>query len=245
MSVRIVTHCWAGDLPQYAQFLKYQVSSLVLYRPRVKVGVTVCYCRDDADTMKVLQGMISHTTIKDFDLRGIAMSKEKLGRRSIGRNIAAKAAEEDIVWFADVDMVFREGCLDELYAQFVGLQSKNVVMVYPTKIKIHKDHETGDRAVENARKSALKYVDVKPEDFGDKTYNRAIGGVQIVWGDFARKHGYLDGDMKWQQPRTDGKPFGDFRDDIAYRKFCSGYGRVQGIQLPGVYRLRHTKTTYQ
>ena len=245
MSVHIITHCWAGDLPQYAQFLRYHISSLVLYKPKSNVSVTICYTDEDAETSKVLREMMSHAAINDLRLRVLNLSPAELGRRCIGRNYAALASVEDIVWFADVDMVFREGCLDNLYSWWISDRPRKTLMVYPNTIQIHRNHALGDKAVESARKSNLRWVDINPDDFVEKKYTRAIGGVQIVDGDFARSHGYLNGDSRWQQPRTDGKFFGDFRDDVAYRSFCSGFGNVLSISLPGVYRLRHSNTTYQ
>lgn len=245
MSIRIITHCWAKDLPQYAQFLRFQISSLVLYKPKVDVSITVCYSEEDQETTKVLRDMLCHATVKDLGLRVINLSPSELGRRCIGRNKAALASTEDIVWFADVDMVFREGCLDTLYTWWIGERPKGTVMVYPKTIKIHRNHALGDKAVEQAKTSNLRWIDINPDDFVEKKYTRAIGGVQIVDGKFTRLHGYLDESSKWQQPRTDGKYFGDFRDDIIYRSFCSKHGRIEGISLPGVYRLRHTNTSYQ
>ena len=89
---------------------------------------------------------------------------------------------------------------------------------------------------------APRVVDIDPTEFVEKRYGRAIGGVQIVRGDFARKYGYLHDVAKYQQPVE--HPFGDFRDDIAYRDFVRSFGRIVGIDLPGMYRLRHGVKTH-
>jgi hypothetical protein len=172
-------------------------------------------------------------------VKAISLFRGELGRRCIGRNMAALQTDADLVWFADVDQVYHRGCLDRLAAMdWPGEAS----MIFPQWIEIHKDHATGDRYAEAVVEPRL--VDIDPDDFIPKKYHRAIGGVQIVGGDFARDHGYLDDDPKWQKPRTDGKPFAGFRDDIEYRKFCQQLGVIVPVDLPGMYRLRHSVTTH-
>jgi len=240
--VELVVHCYAAELLHYAQALVYQVSSLVLHRPK-KCGVklTVCYCMDDLVTSKFLSDWMElsyHTDGTYIDT--ICFDRTRIGRRAIGRNFAAKATKADFVWFADVDQVFRDGVLDRL----VELEwPEDAVMIYPQNIMIHRDHKTGDERTSAVDLDNPLAVDIDPSEFIPKRYRKAIGGVQIVKGDFARKHGYLDGDNKWQRP-TD-EPFGDFRDDIAYRNFCLQHGKIVGVDLPGMFRLRHSRTTYQ
>jgi hypothetical protein len=242
MLVELITHCWAHDLPHFAKALCYKLSSLILHPPKTcQVQVTVCYWPQDMNTREVIEWYYSeYGTKAQFPyLRMMPLTVPSLGRRCIGRNIAAKNSAGDIVWFDDVDQVYRDGVLDLLAAYE---WSDDVVMVFPKQIQIHRDHHLGDRCLFRIREPQL--VDTDPGEFINKRYNVAIGGVQIVRGDFARRHGYLDGNERWQQKRTDGRPFGDFRDDLAYRGFCKLYGRIQGIDLPGMYRLRHTRTTH-
>ena len=238
--IEIVSHCLADIYPHYADLLCYQLSSLILDRPRLcDVTVTICYLYADTQTEAVLD-LFSKYTNSELHLNPIEFGwRDYLGRRSIGRNKAAMYSDADIVWFSDVDQCYRDGILDQLAKME---WPKEAAMIYPRDIKIHKDHTTGDRAA--------KLVDGKPRIMGinytnfiPKHYTRAIGGVQIVRGDFAREHGYLNGIDKWQQPAN--KPFGDFRDDIAYRKFCQEHGGVRGVDLPGVYRLRHSTNSYE
>jgi hypothetical protein len=101
---------------------------------------------------------------------------------------------------------------------------------------IHKDHVTGDLVLSGQRPLHIG-------DFVPKHYTRAIGGVQIVRGEFAQKYGYLNSESKWQLPNP--KPFGDFKDDIAYRRMCGLFGKIRGVDLDGVLRIRHSTTTYQ
>jgi hypothetical protein len=248
--VEIVSHCYAMELPQYAALLNYQLSSLRLYPPRLcDALVDVCclglgsYCTDTA-----VRGVLEfHRRSWEEDAR-VAVGYTcydlaDLGRRAIGRNNAARASEGDIVWFSDVDQVFGEGCLDRLATME---WPKGATMVFPRQVMIHKDHATGDKAAEIAMRNLGHSLDItSPDDFVPKDYARAIGGVQIVRGDFARQYGYLGlpGYEKWLRPNE--KPFGSFRDDIAYRKFCLKHGTIEPVDLPGLYRMRHSKTTYR
>lgn len=240
--IEIVSHCWAADLPQYAAFLKYQLSSLILYRPTVSIRMTVCYCPEDVATADVLSSFLIHTN-DVLDLQPLPLSKEELGRRAIGRNIVAKRTEADLVWFADVDMVFREGCLDELWSLWLDDRGvREYGMYWVTELQIHRTHELGDIAAQAADSKQL--VDVNPDEFKLKRYNRGIGGVQIVPQRICHEMGYLDRHAKYQECRTDGRPFGDFREDVAYRYSVQDRWPLRAIILPELYRMRHSQTTY-
>lgn len=237
MSIKIVTHVYARKLPQFAVFLRAQLSSLVLHPPKVPVVVDIHCCLEDDNLADVL-----------FDFKGLNIKvclqpPNDLFRRSIGRNISALKSTEDIVWFTDVDYIFGEGCLDRLN-EIWSLHSSGRYgdMVWPDTVLIHKDHETGDKFWQSNLETR-GVLDINPDDFIPMKYRSAFGGVQIVDGDFARRFGYLNHYKKWQAPRTDNKPFGDFRDDVKYRKFCEEKGCVFSISLPNLYRLRHTKVT--
>jgi hypothetical protein len=239
--VEIVSHCWAKDLPQFAAALNYQVSSLVLHKSReADICLTVCYCEEDKNTKKAIRWMVKHLNFGGASFALQPLKKEQIGRRCIGRNRVAKNCIGDFVWFADVDQVFRDGIFDRLVTM---KWPEDAVMIYPKQIQIHKDHKTGDERTSAIDLDNLGLVNIDPAEFVPKRYRKAIGGVQIVRGDFAREHGYLNGIDKWQRP-TD-KPFGDFRDDIAYRNYCLQYGKIVGVDLPGMFRIRHQRTTYQ
>jgi hypothetical protein len=240
--VDIVTHCWAGKYPHFAQALRYQLSALILHPPkRCRARVVVCCEAYDKLTAKVVAEFMPLLSIKLV----ILGSAHELGRRSIGRNFAAKGSDAAIVWFTDCDYCIQAPCLDQLLdvVQPTGqLFNNDTVMFYPDWIKIHKDHATGDGVLTH-KLNGSKVVDLNSADFVDHRFTRAIGGIQIVRGDFARQYGYLDGDPKWQQPAK--TPFGDFHDDIAYRKFCAAHGKISAIQLDGIFRIRHSQTTYK
>ena len=246
MSIRIVTHCYAEKLPQYAQFLRYQLTSLFLYKPHVRIAITTCCTATDEATHKVLNDF-SDYKIPDVTLSIITLSPSDLFRRCIGRNIAAGYSSEDVVFFTDVDHVFQVGFLDRVWKTYLKLEGldRKPDMFYPSEIMIHKDHAIGDELVRNSLESDDTMLFINASDFELKRYNRAIGGVQIVPRRVIQKRGYLDGDRKWQRPRTDNKPFGDFRDDVAFRSICEKNGGVTKAKMPGLFRLRHSRTTYQ
>ena len=235
MLIDIVSHCYAAELPHYAAALSYQLSSLILHKPKTcDVQATVCYVWNDARTKEALRFFAQSVNIRSIPMNHL----EELGRRAIGRNMAAKWTEADIVWFGDVDQCYQEGCLDRLAAlEWPG----NAAMIFPRNIMIHRDWTTGDEDMGKLL-SGPAVAGIDESRFVPKSYNRAIGGVQIVQGDFAREHGYAVSE-KHMQPAV--KPFGDFRDDLDYRGFCHKMGGVVGMELPGMFRIRHTRTTYQ
>lgn len=246
--VDIVSHCYAAELPQYAAMLVYQASSLVLHKPSCcKIRLSVCIW-DDADeglfdpiTRKVVGQVKSWMEYRvRIACRIIHMTREEIGRRCIGRNRACLSAYADFVWFADIDQVFRDGILDRLVEM---PWPDGASMIYPREIMIHRDWVTGDERTSSVDLDNPQPIDIDPTEFVAKPYRKAIGGVQIVRGNFAREHGYLNRDAKWLRPTK--KPFGDFRDDVAYRRYCLKQGPIVAVDLPGLYRLRHTKTTYQ
>ena len=242
MKIKIVTHCYATELPHFAACLKLQLASISINGGHHDIEMNVCFNKDDIETVKVLRWYESNKA-QQHELVTFELPVNKLGRRSIGRNLAAKWSKADIVWFTDVDHCFCNG----IFSNLENLEwPEDTTMVYPKTIMIHKNHEIGDallRTIKERVHYPLPVPLLNVHNFIEKQYNRAIGGVQIVRGEFAYEHGYLDREEKWQRPVK--KPFGDFRDDIAYRNFCTKYGSIMSVDLPGVYRIRHTETTYQ
>jgi hypothetical protein len=235
--IELVTHCYAHELSQYAAFFRYQISSLLNHTPAVPVQLTVCWTPIDKATANALAWGKHETAGTAISIKSIELAPDQLFRRSIGRNCAALESRADLVWFTDVDHYFGPGCLDTLLQSNITTE-----LAYPQQIMIHKDHATGDVAATHTTDSRLT---ICFDDFIPKTYNRAIGGVQIVHGDYARFWGYLKGHSKYQSPRHDGRPFGDFKDDVTFRRQWELFGGTLPLELPGVYRLRHSKTTYQ
>jgi len=238
-SIEIVTHAWAGRYAHYGYALTYQLSSLILHPHKSHVTVTVCYNPVDKIVCDVLGFFENKFNPAKVKLHTIPCTLPNLGRRAIGRNVAAITATGDIVWFTDCDYVFGEDCLDALaevtWPSFAP-------MVFPKTVLIHRDHATGDVALAKAAKPCL--INVEPDDFIPKKYSRAIGGVQIVKGDFAREHGYIPDNKRRQTPYHHERGFDQCRCDLAYRRFVASKGSILPITLPHCYRLRHSQTTH-
>ena len=108
-SIELVTHCYAVDYPHFSKLLAYQLSSLELYAAKDMVSIVVCYCPDDKNTCSVLDFFEEQTNV---NINRIEMPPDTLGRRSIGRNKAAKMTKADVVWFVDCDYFYGKGCLE-------------------------------------------------------------------------------------------------------------------------------------
>ena len=252
LSLRIVTHAYAKTLPQYAVFLRAQLTSVLKFSPvTVQTRISVCCAADDVRVLRVVEDFAPKLGSR---LHVIVMPEGELFRRSIGRNKVALSATEDMVFFTDVDHVFGPGCIQGLRDQLAAIEGP--VFAWPNWLWIQAAHKLGDDFVkDNLDTRGLIQLDELgiPEfhneqpsaAFEKKKYGRAIGGVQIVSGSFARDHGYLNADSKWQTPRTDGKPFGDFTDDVKFRKFCLARLNAAQLEIPQLYRLRHTAVTYK
>ena len=168
-------------------------------------------------------------------------------RRVIGRNQVALTTDSDLVFFTDVDHCFGWGCLDELEVIWNDLKRAGPlpVMVWPHEVLVQASFDDAD-CFWNQSLEMKGVLHIPPyHSFVATRYYRAIGGVQIVNGDFARKYGYLNGHAKWQSPISPDKPFPSFRDDVKFRRFCEASGCCFSIPLKNLYRLRHTKVTYR
>ena len=236
-TIEIVTHCWAGRYAHYAYALNYQLSSLVLHPSEHLSKVTICCCNTDRLVDYVLQFFFDKLPLKI-----IPMKLSMLGRRSIGRNMAALSTSADIIWHTDCDHIFHEGCLD--YVATVAWPNW-APMIFARQIMIHQDWITGDVALAKSVRPCV--IDIDPSEFVHKKYNRAIGGVQIVQGDYAREYGYLRDNPRWQSPYTGLRGFDSCTCDKAYRRFIQERpenNTIIPVNIPGLYRLRHTQTTH-
>ena len=231
----VVTHAYAIRFPHYAAFLRYQLASL---ESCPGVSVAICRCMEDVRVAEVVRWFCANSSLV---IRDFIQPVTRLGRRCIGRNHSAVSSREDFVFFTDVDHVFDQQVFTAIPSRFSEC-GPGAVMIYPKQIMIHQDHATGDAAAQSVAQSGEMRPAIDKSQFIPKIYNRAIGGVQIVRGEFARANGYLPQEP-WQSPTE--TPFGDFRDDVAYRGFCLRYGSIQGVDLPGIWRLRHSETSYQ
>jgi hypothetical protein len=230
MSVRFVTHCYAGVLPQYAFFLRCQLYSFYLLRRKFssdEFQIVVCYTPNDKPTVHALN---TYGSVLSDSLKLMPLTLAQLSKRAIGRHLTTINCRQDLIWFADADYLFRSEVL-------VGLRDCSNVLSYPNTINIQQDHISGDQLVNSDDETQCFQ-----QEFVLCKYRKAIGGAQIVSGRWARENGYLP-NSKWQKPHKHGRPFIGTPDDVAFRNQVGSQGT--GIDLPGVYRLRHSRTTYQ
>jgi hypothetical protein len=187
--------------------------------------MTVIYAVGDKPTTNILEcfSSISKPWIKwNF----IHMPIQSVYQRPIGRNLAAKSTKADVIWFTDADYVFGEGCL-------------NAVWVPQDSSIYHPEHEyrTTRKAkvdmIELLQKddSDASVVRIAPSQFVLTDIKRAVGGVQIISGDTARRIGYLPDDKKWQKPleqynRDDGSAF--------WRNKFKTFGTMS---IPNIFRI--------
>jgi len=225
--LEIVSHCW-----HYAPQLTYQLGSLAIFPPQgCEVTMTVWHSTEDRATLAVLDYFrrleVPHVT---WSFR--QLPKERLFRRAIGRNLSALQTKADWIWFADVDMCFRENCLAQ-----VTDATRNAAesLVFPRTIQISASHEEGDSALDLVANNPC-VQDIDPAGFIPHHYPRAIGGVQIVRGEIARRLGYCRDSEKHQRPLA---RWQRTYDDVVFRRSLMTNG--VGIELPGVYRIRHHK----
>ena len=224
--IEVISHCFGV---RYAALLVYHFSSLVL-RESKPITMTVIYIIDDKPTITVLE-YFSKLNVPWIRWNFIPMVSKLVYQRPIGRNIAAKQSTADIVWFADCDYVFGDGCLDTLWALH---PLKNDAVFWPEGILYCTNLSCWKEIVSITRKGdevIPKIVDVNPLQFTLTIMKRAIGGVQIVSGDTARKYGYLPDDAIWQRPIQKY----DHDDGTAFWR--EQFDSLSKLTLPNVYRI--------
>ena len=216
-----------------------QLSSLVKWKPKnVEVHFTLCTADTDDRSLLVFQKFLEFLP----NLRLRAMKKQDVWRRAIGRNRSTfghRSSEFDLVWFADCDYLFGEGCLDALLE--IWEENERPALMWPgTYLANWPDKRPLDEFIKQHENTAgLLMPDLST--FVSRKCPRAVGGVQIASGKYCEKHGYLQG-TKWMEPVE--TPFPDFRDDIHFRETAFRTGAAAKIILPNVYRLRHTDVGY-
>lgn len=232
LQLEIVSHCW-----KYAEFQLYQLSSLVNYPPtRCEVTHTVFYSEEDADTVRLLN-FFRQKTVVNVRWNFIALPKEQLFRRAIGRNLAAKNTTADWIWFTDCDVVFHQGALDALAEQ---LADKQELLVYPQKMLVTSLLAKDDPLIAKARAEPA-VMDIDMSQFSVREFSRATGPIQIAHGDVARACGYCEGLAVYQKtmPR-----WSKCYEDRAFRWLLGSQGVP--IQVPNVLFIRHAeKGRYQ
>jgi len=226
MLIDLIVHCF-----RFSRVLNYQLSSLVHYSAwPAEVSITIFYDPDDQPTTDVINHFRPDVTIAAW-----ALPRRQLLRREIGRNLAAHQTAADVVWFADADYYFGDGCLSAL----AGTPLADGMIHFPRKQQISKTHKLGDIYALRAKSPGL--YDVNPADFQTERIRKAIGGLQIVTGDTARKHGYCDG-CKVQAEVDPANGWVTTLGDRVYRGESGlNCGKGTPIDLPNLYRIRQSQ----
>lgn len=228
MRLEIVSHCW-----RYSRLLRYQLSSLFLHPPQRVAVTAIVFCaspEEDPETARVLDFFCARSTAS-VAVRPWTLDRRLLFRRAIGRNLAARSTTADVVWFADCDMAFGDGALDSLDGV---LCERDELLFFPREIWIHRTHALGDLAIQRAEQVG-GLIDVHHGDFERIGYGCAIGGVQIVPADVARRNGYCP-HPPWQFPAD---RWQQAREDVVFRRVLGTPGTP--IDVPNVFRLRHSQ----
>lgn len=231
-SIHIICHCWnPPGVTEYAQTLKWQIASLRKHCTDFNVWLEACFAEADDETLNsdVLYQTIQRVIDSRTEFRFRKLPKSKLFSRAIGRNHCALNSRADIVWFCDCDYVFGEGCLESVVEQVVD----DGTIYYPKTHFITESHELGAQLLRD--NADVLFPEINPAHYVPKRVTKAIGGLQIVTGNTARKYGYLDG-TKWMKPVSEEGGFRNTRCDIAYR---ASIPLSRAIEVPNLYRLRH------
>ena len=225
LSLEVVSHCW-----NYSHFLVYQLSSLVLFPPkRLHVTMTVFYSPEDTKTQELLS-YFGDMQPQNVTWNWQPIAQQELFRRSIGRNRAALATSADWVWFPDCDLMFREGCLDQLAEH---LQGRRDALLFPEEERTT-DLLAEDNPMLNATQQGPCVLDIDVSSFSSRRISKATGPLQIAHGDICRAVGYCQSINLYQQPVAS---FAKCHEDRAFRWLLQSQG--EPIALPGVYRIRH------
>ena len=231
-SIELVTHCYSSDeVPIYHRLLQLQLSSLC-HVLGVDFRVSVCFTSDDRRTTDVLRWFVSNSKL---DLNLIDLDKTHLFRRAIGRNLAAKATYADAVWFTDCDYLFTGTALS---SASIRCRETDSNLVYPKSVLTHTTHAVGDAVLESMQGTSISILNpIDHPGFSPRKQTKAIGGIQIVKGSYARQFGYLD-KSHWVKPVDANKGFRSCTCDKAFRRQCDTSERVD---IVGVFRARHSK----
>ena len=227
LHLEIVSHCW-----NYAHLLTYQLSSLVNNRTeKLDVTMTVFHAIEDEAIKPVLE------FFGGIDVPGVrwnwqALPKEQIFRRSIGRNLAAKATKADWVWFTDCDIVFHENCLDTLADQ---LQGRDDTLVFPIRDRGTELLEDSADILSRGRElPAIREIALSEFTIVSEERKKAKGAFQIAHGDIARACGYCETIGLYQRPSDRWRKT---YEDRAFKWLIGSQGT--GLDVPSVCQIRH------
>jgi hypothetical protein len=240
--ITIVPHCWAAVQPHYATMLRAQLSSIVKFKPEVDVKVVVVCCLEDEETLKVINDLISDYTSLKMSFQPLFLEKEELWRRSIGRNrVALNDVDSDVIWFADCDYLFMEGALDHVLNSW--FEAGKPTLMWPRGYMANMEKEEIDQFIEESKDRRGRILpDVT--HFGWKSNDRAIGGLQIVSGEYCRKNGYINSG-RWTKVKDNIASFANTTCDIKFRRKVMKTETYHALdKIPGLYRMRHTEVAF-
>lgn len=225
LAIEIVSHCWG-----YSRLLAYQLTSLIDHPVHdADVTMTVFYSREDTATTALLDFIGTHRPAH-LTWNWQALDKERLFRRSIGRNLAAKASSADWVWFTDCDLTFQPDCLDSLNR---ALQDRRDALVHPRIEGRTNAYSETNTPLPNALETpALLRVD--NAEFHPNVVTRATGPLQITHGDVARAVGYCEAVPYYQTPQS---TWQKAEEDRMFRWLLGTPGTP--IDVEGVCRVQH------
>jgi len=227
LKLEIVSHCW-----RYGHFLTYQLSSLVQHRTdKLEITMSVYHAAEDESVTRVLR-FFENIDVPGVTWNWVALPKEQLFRRSIGRNMAAKSSTADWVWFTDCDVMFHENCLDSLAE---ALQGRDDILVFP-RIGLGTSLLSDDNKILTSGHEAPAILDIPIGEFvpygGPRS--KAQGPYQITHGDVARACGYCEFIGHYQKPSDHWRKA---YEDRAFRWLMGTPGTA--IDVPGACQIRH------
>ncbi len=225
-NLEIVSHCWG-----YSNMLTYQLSSFVNYPPtKCALTVTVFYAKEDTKSQAVLD-FFRQKDIKNVTWNFQTLSKGKLFRRGIGRNMAARSSKAEWLWYTDCDIIFHKNCLDSLAEQ---LQGKQDILYYPRQERTTEMLAQDDPMLR--QNSEPQLVDIENDGFSLHSRDKAKGAFQIVHGDVARAIGYCEKLFMFQ---TEDDRWRKTYEDTAFKWLISSEGIP--LDIDGVFQIRHVQ----
>lgn len=227
LKLELVSHCW-----RYHHFLTYQLSSLVSNpTDKFDITMTVFHAEED-EAVKAVLDYFGSMDVPGITWNWQALDKERLFRRSIGRNLAAKKTHADWIWFTDCDILFHEHCLATLANE---LQGRDDALVFP-RIGLGTALLTEDDPILETGRKGPAILEIPISDFtpygGER--DKAKGPHQITHGDIARACGYCESIGLYQEPADRWRKT---YEDRAFRWLIDTHGTP--LDIPNVCQIRH------
>jgi hypothetical protein len=225
--LEIVSHCW-----NYSHLFVYQLKSLVDNPPAdFKVTLTGFYCSEDKETEALIEEY-SGKKVDNIEWNFVALEKNDLMRRAIGRNKAAKETKADWIWFTDCDLIFGENTFRSLKQ---ALTQESCILVFPEKVArtalLSKEHDVLCNGQEISVDECLEKA-----GYNYHTFGKATGPVQITHGDTARRYGYCEQTDCYQQPKDH---WAKAYEDRAFRWLLGTHGKP--LAIDDVSIIRHVE----